>query len=107
MKVLFIGGTGLISTTVSELAIQKGYDLTIMNRGQRKDHLPDQVERIFCDINDTDAVKKALKNRHFDAVVEWIAFVPEHVERDYKLFKGHTDQYVFISSASAYQKPIP
>lgn len=107
MKVLFIGGTGLISTAVSELAVQKGIDLTLMNRGQRKDGLSEKIERIHCDIYDLNAVQKALVNRHFDAIVDWIAFVPEHVERDYKLFKGHTDQYVFISSASAYQKPIP
>ena len=107
MKVLFIGGTGLISTAVSELAIQKGFDLTLMNRGQRLDGLSKKVERIHCDIYDLNAVQKALVNRHFDAIVDWIAFVPEHVERDYKLFKGHTDQFVFISSASAYQKPTP
>ena len=107
MKVLFIGGTGLISTAVSELAVQKGFELSILNRGQREDGLSNKIERINCDIYDLDAVQKVLKNRYFDAIVQWIAFTPDHVKRDYKLFKGHTNQYVFISSASAYQKPIP
>ena len=107
MKILFIGGTGLISTAVSQLAIQKGLELTILNRGQRNDELPKKVERVRCDIYDEKAVQKFLVNRHFDAVVDWIAFTTDHVQRDYRLFKGYTNQYVFISSASAYQKPIP
>jgi len=107
MKVLFIAGTGLISTAVSRLAVEKGCELTLLNRGQRDDLLPASIERILCDINDEKTVKSILKNRHFDVVVDWIAFTKEHVERDYRLFKGHTNQYVFISSASAYHKPLP
>lgn len=107
MKVLFIGGTGLISTAVTELAIEKGIDLTLLNRGQRSLAFSNRVKQLNCDIYDEKAVKEKIKDLHFDVVVQWIAFTVEHVERDYRLFKGHTDQYVFISSASAYQKPIP
>jgi nucleoside-diphosphate-sugar epimerase len=107
MNILFIGGTGLISTAVSQLAIEKGYDLHIMNRGLRKDDLPSSVHRLNCDIQDEARVKRLLSGKHFDAVVDWIAFKEEDVRRAYRLFKGHTDQYVFISSTSAYQKPIP
>ncbi len=107
MKVLFIGGTGLISTAVTKLAIEKGIDLTLLNRGQRSSAFSNQVKQLVCDIYDENAVKEMMKDLHFDAIVDWIAFTVEHVERDYRLFKGHTDQYVFISTASAYQKPIP
>lgn len=106
MKVLFIGGTGLISTAVSKLAIIKGFDLWIMNRGMSTDDLPLNVNRVICDINDENAVKMFLNQHRFDAIVDWIAFTLEHVQRDYHLFKGYTNQYVFISSASAYIKPI-
>jgi nucleoside-diphosphate-sugar epimerase len=106
MKVLFIGGTGLISTAVSQLAIKQGIDLFIMNRGIRHDELSDKVNRIVCDINNETEVKKILDNHYFDVVVDWIAFTVDHVKRDYRLFKGHTKQYVFISSASLYKKPF-
>lgn len=107
MNILFIGGTGLISTAVSKLALEKGYDLHIMNRGKRKDDLNQSVQRFICDIRDEARVRTFLAGRCFDAIVDWIAFTEEDVKRDYRLFKGHTDQYVFISSASAYQKPVP
>ncbi|MFW5794178.1 MAG: NAD-dependent epimerase/dehydratase family protein [Bacillota bacterium] len=107
MKVLFIGGTGLISTAVSELAIERGIDLYVLNRGNNNEVLPNEAKTIICDINDEDTVKQALKDHKFDAVVDWIAFVPKHVKRDYRLFKGITNQYIFISSASAYKKPLP
>jgi nucleoside-diphosphate-sugar epimerase len=107
MKVLFIGGTGLISTAVTKLAIKKNIDLTLLNRGRRSLSFSNQVKHIICDINDEISVSEKIKDLHFDVVVDWIAFTVEHVERDYRLFKGHTNQYVFISSASAYQKPLP
>lgn len=106
-KILFIGGTGLISTAVTELAIEKGYDLTLLNRGHKNDLFSENIKEIICDIYDEKAVSEKIKDLHFDAVVDWIAFTKEHVERDYRLFKGHTHQYVFISTASAYQKPLP
>jgi nucleoside-diphosphate-sugar epimerase len=107
MKILFIGGTGIISTAVSHLAIEKGIDLYVMNRGNNNERLDKEVKTITCDINDEIAVGKALKGHLFDSVVQWIAFTKDQVERDYRLFKGFTKQYVFISSASAYSKPIP
>lgn len=107
MKVLFIGGTGLISTAVTNQAIQRGIDLYVMNRGHHNHDLPEQVKTIICDINEEKEVLHALKKHQFDVVVDWIAFNVDHLKRDYKLFKNKTKQYVFISSASAYQKPLP
>jgi len=105
MKVLFIGGTGNISTSVSRLAVKRGIDLYLLNRGKR----PVTIEgatTIQADITQVDAVKAALKEHYFDAVVNWIAFTEEHIERDIELFRGKCSQYIFISSASAYQKPL-
>jgi nucleoside-diphosphate-sugar epimerase len=105
MKVLFIGGTGLISQAVSKLAVEKGIELYLLNRGQRNDFVPDGAHVITADIRDAAATAKALQHLEFDAVVDWIAFTPDHVKTDIELFKGKTAQYIFISSASAYQKP--
>jgi nucleoside-diphosphate-sugar epimerase len=107
MKVLFIGGTGLISTAVTNQAPKRGIDLYVLNRGNKNNKLPEGVTSIKCDIYDEKSVKTALKGYQFDSIVDWIAFTEEHVKRDYRLFKNMTKQYVFISSASAYQKPLP
>ena len=106
MKVLFIGGTGLISKAVSPAAIKRGMTLTVLNRGNNNDKLPDNVECIVGDVNDESFVSTTLKDRKFDVVVDWIAFEKKDVERDYRLFKNITEQYIFISSASVYQKPV-
>lgn len=103
MKVLFIGGTGNISGAVSRAAVSQGVDLTHLNRGNRPP-VPG-VRQVQADIADRDAVRAAFAGETFDAVVNWIAFVPEEVQRDVELFSGVARQYVFISSASAYQKP--
>lgn len=105
MKVLFIGGTGVISEAVSRLAVEKGIDLHLLNRGQRSMFFPEGAKLIKGDIRDTKAVAEAIKHHEFDAVVDWIAFTPDHIRADIELFKGKTGQYIFISSASAYQKP--
>lgn len=105
MKVLFIGGTGLISTACTRLAAERGIDVAVMNRGNQAD-LPPGVTSLVADMRDEAAVARALDNEHFDVVVDWIAFTPEQVERDIALFRGRTGQYIFISSASAYQKPV-
>jgi nucleoside-diphosphate-sugar epimerase len=105
MKALFIGGTGLISTAVSRLAVERGMDLTLLNRGKRGERNPPGARQIVADINDTAAAKAALGKLTFDVVVNWIAFTPDQVERDIGLFAGRAGQYIFISSASAYQKP--
>lgn len=105
MKVLFIGGTGNISTACSRLAIAKGFDLSILSRGRRtRDDLKD-ARFITADINETKQIRELLKGERFDVVVNFIAYSPEEVERDIQLFSERCDQYIFISSASAYQKP--
>ncbi len=106
MKVLFIGGTGNISTSVSKLAVQSGIDLWHINRGTLSNEKIDGVKTITADINNVDEVKKLLKHHTWDVVVNWIAFVPSHIKRDFELFADKTSQYIFISSASAYQKPL-
>lgn len=105
MKVLFIGGTGNISVSVSKLAVERGIDLTLLNRGQQGVRI-DGVQTITADINQPDQVRAALGDRTFDAVVNWIAYVEPEVERDLALFRGRCGQYIFISSASVYQKPL-
>jgi nucleoside-diphosphate-sugar epimerase len=105
MKVLFIGGTGVISQAVSKLAVERGMELYLFNRGNTRSFIPEGAKLIEGDIRDPKSAAEALKGHEFDAVVNWIAFTPEHVETDLALFKGRTKQYVFISSASAYQKP--
>lgn len=105
MKILFIGGTGIISSACSQLALARGYDLTLLNRGQSSRPVPAGAKQIQADIRDLAAAKQALAGQQFDVVVNWVAFSPEHVETDLALFAGRTGQYVFISSASAYQTP--
>jgi nucleoside-diphosphate-sugar epimerase len=106
-KLLFIGGTGLISSACSELAVKRGMDLTILNRSQStKYSVPEGARLLVGDVRaDADRLAGELRGQHFDAVVDWIAFRPEDIERDIQLFSGKTGQFVFISSASAYQKP--
>ena len=104
MRVLFIGGTGQISSAiVRRLAADKNYDVWLLNRGNNK--APEGVHEIIADINDEAAAAQAIKDYTFDTVCEFIGFVPEQVERDYRLFKEKTRQYIYISSASAYHKP--
>jgi nucleoside-diphosphate-sugar epimerase len=105
MKVLFIGGTGIISSASTALAIEQGIELFLLNRGNRPD-LPDGAINLIADIRDQQATARALADHRFDAVVNWIAFTPEDIERDLKLLREKTSQYIFISSASAYQKPV-
>ncbi len=106
MKVLFIGGTGKISSACSELAIKRGIELYHLNRGKSKAIRPIQgVKTIIADIRNFDEAKNALEEYNFDVVVDWIAFEPEHIAIDIKLFSNKIKQYVFISSASVYQTP--
>ena len=104
MKALFIGGTGNISLCVSRLLLEKGWELTVLNRGNRKDLLPG-ARHIAADMADEPAVEKALRGERFDVVAQFIAFRPEQAARDIRLFGGRCGQYMFISSASCYQKP--
>ena len=105
MKILFIGGTGTISSAITRQLAESEHELWLLNRGNRQDEVPANVRQIVADINDETAVTQLLGNRDFDVVCDFIGYVPEHVERDYRLFSGHTRQYIFISSASAYNKP--
>ncbi|MGA2111082.1 MAG: SDR family oxidoreductase [Anaerolineales bacterium] len=105
MKVLFIGGTGIISSACSQLALARGMDLYLLNRGQSVRPVPVGANVLRGDIRDPDSRRTALGDLAFDVVVDWVAYTPEHVETDLELFHGRTRQYVFISSASAYQTP--
>lgn len=105
MKALFIGGTGNISTACSRLAIAKGFDLFILSRGLRSGKKLREATYITADIKNTGQIRELLKGERFDVVVNFIAYSPEEVERDIQLFSENCDQYIFISSASAYQKP--
>jgi len=106
LKVLFIGGSGIISSACSQLATERGIDLYVLNRGTSRDRpLPPEATVLHADVHDPAAVRAALGDLEFDAVVDWVAFTPEDVRSDIELFRGRTGQYVFISSASAYQTP--
>ena len=100
-----IGGTGTISSAITRQLAASGHDLWLLNRGHRKDEVPTGVRQIIADIDDTDEVLRQIGDAQFDAVCEFIGFLPSQVERDIRLFKGRTRQYVYISSASAYNKP--
>ena len=106
MKALFIGGTGTISMAiVRKLAQDPMWEVWLLNRGNRKSEVPENVHEIICDISDEEDAKKKLEGVEFDVVSEFIGFTRDQVERDYRLFKGKTKQYMYISSASAYNKP--
>lgn len=105
MKILFIGGTGTISSAITQQLAATEHELWLLNRGNRKHEVPANVRQIVADINDEAEVLRQLGDMQFDAVCDFIGFVPEQMERDYRLFAGRTRQYVYISSASAYHKP--
>ena len=113
MRILFVGGTGLISSAVSPLLVERGHHLTLINRGESaKASAPAGAEVIHADARDAESLRAALRGKklrgeRYDAVVQWIGFDADHVAQDLETFKGLTDQYVFISSASAYQTPPP
>ena len=111
MKALFIGGTGTISSAISRLAALTGWEIFHLNRGSRKDEF-DGVTQINCDIRTEDeaSIRKKIENilgksGYFDVVADFIGFIPDHVKKDFEIFNGLCRQFIFISSASAYQKP--
>jgi nucleoside-diphosphate-sugar epimerase len=106
MHILFIGGTGIISSACSDLALERGHELFLLCRKQSPRPVPPGARVLEGDIRDPKSVKAALGSERFDAVVNFIAFEPEHIETDLQLFADRTAQYVFISSASAYKKPV-
>lgn len=106
MKALFIGGTGVISTAVvKRLVDELHWEVWLLNRGTRKGVVPEGVHQILADINDEASVAEKIKDLTFDTVCEFIGFQVKDVERDYRLFKNKTKQYIYTSSASAYHKP--
>ena len=106
LSILFIGGTGTISSAASARALEEGHKVTLLNRGQTTLRLaPVGAEALVVDIRDAASITDTLAGREFDVVVDMVAFTPEHVALDIELFTGRVGQYVFISSASAYQKP--
>jgi len=112
MKLLFIGGTGTISSAISRRVLELGWELWHLNRGNRSPESwrapsgPGKLHQINCDISREAEAAEKIAGLEFDAVTDFIAFTPDQVERDYRLFKGKTRQYFFFSSASAYQKPL-
>ncbi len=106
MKVLLIGGTGTISMAITKLLLKRGDEVYLLNRGSRTAELPQGVNIITADIGNEEETAKKLEGMTFDAVGEFIGFVPSQLERDYRLFNGKTKQFIYISSASAYQKPL-
>jgi nucleoside-diphosphate-sugar epimerase len=106
LRVLFIGGTGVISSACSRVAVAHGIDLFVLNRGHGTDRpRPPGVTTLQGDVREPRSVRQEIKDLDFDAVVDWVAFTPDQVRTDIELFGGRTGQYVFISSASAYQTP--
>lgn len=106
LRVLFIGGSGVISSASAQLAVERGIDLHVLTRGSASPRpLPPGATVLQADVRDPESVRAALGDQEFDAVVDFVAFTPEHVQSDIDLFTGRTGQYVFISSASAYQTP--
>ena len=106
LRVLFVGGSGIISSACSWLAVERGLDVYALNRGATRHRpLPDEVTILQGDIRDPTSVSEALGGREFDVIVNWVAYTPDHVEADIERFRGKIGQYVFISSASAYQTP--
>lgn len=103
MKILFIGGSGIISTASVELALERGNEVFVLNRGKRP--MPEGCSQIVCDINELDDVRRAVEGKSWDVVVDFLSFLPEDVEKRIAAFSGKAGHYVFISSASAYQRP--
>jgi len=106
MKALFIGGTGTISSAITRQLAEQGHELYLLNRGTRNAGLPEGVRVLQADVNDEARVAELIQDLNFDVVADFIAFVPSQLERDYRLFNGKTRQFMFISSASAYQTPL-
>lgn len=104
-RILYLGGTGIISAACVRRSVALGHDVTVLNRGTGRRPLPPEVRTLTADLRDPAAVRAAVGDEEFDAVAQFLAFTPEHVAADVELFEGRTGQYVFVSSASAYEKP--
>jgi nucleoside-diphosphate-sugar epimerase len=105
MRVLFIGGTGIISSACTPLALSRGIETYLLCRGRSPRPVAEGARVLTADVRDPESARRALGDLTFDAVVDFVAFTPEHIETDLSLFRGRTGQFVFISSASIYQTP--
>ncbi len=106
-SILFIGGTGIISSACVNEAVASGYKVSVLNRSQTKlRQISKEVEIIRTDVRDAEEYRKVISGKNFDCVANFIAFIPDHVKKDVEVFKDNCGQYIFISSASAYQKPV-
>ncbi len=106
MKILLIGGSGTISSAITRQLAETEHEVYVLNRGNHNSDIPKTIKTIVADINNEEQAKEALAGMSFDAVCDFIGFVPAQLERDYRLFAGKTKQFLFISSASAYHKPV-
>lgn len=107
LRVLFIGGTGVISSACSQKVIEDGHELFLLTRGKSPRPIPEGAQTILADIRKPESAKDVLKEQKFDVVVNWIGFTPDHIDTDIRLFANNIGQYIFISSASVYAKPPP
>jgi nucleoside-diphosphate-sugar epimerase len=107
LRVLFLGGGGLISSAAADEAVREGVELTIVTRSALKRPAPAGVHELRGDVRDTAALKKILGDREFDVVVNWVGFAPEHIAGDVDLFAGRIQQYIFISTCSVFGRPVP
>jgi len=105
LRLLFLGGTGTISTACVRAAVAAGHDVTVLTRGSRDRDLPPEVRRLTGDVRDAESIRAAIGDERFDVVADFLSFVPEHVATVLSAVEGRTGQYVYISSASAYEKP--
>lgn len=105
MKVLFIGGTGVISSACSQAAVEAGIELYLLNRGKTSRPVPTSANVLIADARQKESFQKAVQDYNFDVVVDWIAFTPDHIKLDYEVLREKTGQFIFISTASAYQTP--
>lgn len=104
-SILYIGGTGTISAASVRRSLERGDDVTVLNRGTARRPLPEGVRTLTADVRDADALRHAVDGLEFDVVADFLSFVPDHVTANLGVFEGRTGQYIFVSSASAYQKP--
>jgi len=107
MKVLLVGGTGVLSADIRDLALKKGYEVYIVNRGHSKESLDDRVKLIIADIRDVQQVKKKIEGLYFDVVIDFLSFSPKQLKNTLSIFDGKCNQYMFISSATVYRKTSP
>ena len=106
-SVLFVGGTGIISSACAVRALEAGFEVTIFNRGHTSSRpVPEGVEVLKGDARDAGSIRSALGRREFGSVVNFVIWTEDQLQSDIEVFSGRTEQYVFISSASAYQKPV-